>query len=187
MCKYCPSLSYLEISRSKVKILEKVFNLYSLRIIRRIFISFFFLLINLMIFISHPIFFRVILIIRSIMIGIICMKINLSWFFYLLVLVFLGGVIVLIIYINTLAINEKFFFYKIKFKYLYLFIFIFLMQILFYKRSFIKANYSNFISISLYDSINSISLVFLILYLLLTLICVVKLVKFEYGPLIKRL
>jgi len=42
MCTYCPSLSYLEISRSKVKILEKVFNLYSLRIIRRIFISFFF-------------------------------------------------------------------------------------------------------------------------------------------------
>ena len=42
-------------------------------------------------------------------------------------------------------------------------------------------------SISLYESINFISLIFLILYLLLTLICVVKLVKFEFGPLIKRL
>ena len=40
---------------------------------------------------------------------------------------------------------------------------------------------------SLYESINFLSLVFLIFYLLLTLICVVKLVKFEYGPLIKRL
>merc|ERR1712237_294372 len=97
----------------------------------------------------------------SIIIGIIVIKITLSWFFYLLVLVFLGGVIVLIIYINTLAINEKFF--------------------------FIKINLSNFISIILYESMNSVSLLFLILYLLLTLICVVKLVKFEYGPLIKRL
>ena len=42
-------------------------------------------------------------------------------------------------------------------------------------------------SINLYESINFLSLMFLILYLLLTLICVVKLVKFEYGPLIKRL
>jgi len=156
-------------------------------IIRRLFISFFFLIINLMMFISHPIFFSIILIIRSIVIGIICMKINLSWFFYLLVLVFLGGVIVLIIYINTLAINEKFFFYKIKFKYMYVFIFLFLTQLIIFKNIFVKTNYSNIISISLYDSINSLSLVFLILYLLLTLICVVKLVKFEYGPLIKRL
>merc|ERR1739846_235111 len=101
------------------------------------------------------------LIISSIIIGIICIKINLSRFFYLLVLVFLGGVIILIIYINTLAINEKFYFYKI--------------------------NFSNSISINLYESINFLSLIFLILYLLLTLICVVKLVKFEYGPLIKRL
>jgi len=129
----------------------------------------------------------VILIISSIIIGVMCIKINLSWFFYLLVLVFLGGVIILIIYINTLAINEKFFFYKINHKYLYLFIFIFLLQIIFYKNFFLKINFSNFISISLYESINLLSLIFLIFYLLLTLICVVKLVKFEYGPLIKRL
>ena len=176
-----------EISRSKVKILEKVFNLYPLRIIRRIFITFFFLLINLILFISHPIFFSLILIIRSIIIGLICIKFNLSWFFYLLVLVFLGGVIVLIIYINTLAINEKFFFYKFKFKLIYIFILVIPLQLLFYKRGFIKINYSNYLSINLYRSINSVLLVFLILYLLLTLICVVKLVKFEFGPLIKRL
>ena len=140
-----------------------------------------------MLFISHPIFFSVILIISSIVIGIMCIKINLSWFFYLLVLVFLGGVIVLIIYINTLAINEKFFLYKIFNKSLFLLMFIILFQIIFFKNFFIKINLSNFISIILYESMNSVSLLFLILYLLLTLICVVKLVKFEYGPLIKRL
>ena len=65
--------------------------------------------------------------------------------------------------------------------------FIILIQIIFIKNFFIKINFSNFISINLYESINLLSLIFLILYLLLTLICVVKLVKFEYGPLIKRL
>jgi len=65
--------------------------------------------------------------------------------------------------------------------------FIILFQIIFFKNFFIKINLSNFISIILYESMNSVSLLFLILYLLLTLICVVKLVKFEYGPLIKRL
>merc|ERR1712150_157440 len=98
-------------------------------------------------------------------------------FFYLLVLVFLGGVIVLIIYMNTLAINEKFLFYKVKTKSAYFLMVLISIQILFYTN----------ISINLYDSINMINLIFLILYLLLTLICVVKLVKFEYGPLIKRL
>jgi len=34
------------------------------------------------------------------------------WFMYMLVLVFLGGVIVLIAYTTTLAANEKFFFYS---------------------------------------------------------------------------
>ena len=102
-------------------------------------------------------------------------------------MVFLGGVIILIIYINTLAINEKFFFYKILNKSLYFLILIIIFQIVFFKNFFFKINFSNFISIRLYESINLLSLLFLILYLLLTLICVVKLVKFEYGPLIKRL
>ena len=38
-----------------------------------------------------------------------------------------------------------------------------------------------------YEGSNFTLLVFLILYLLITLVCVVKLVKFESGPLIKRL
>ena len=148
---------------------------------------FFFVLINIILFISHPIFFSIILIFSSIIIGTMCIKINLSWFFYLLVLVFLGGVIILIIYINTLAINEKFYFYKVKNKSIFILIFLISIQIIFIKNYGWKINFSNFISINLYESINFISLIFLILYLLLTLICVVKLVKFEYGPLIKRL
>merc|ERR1712179_901974 len=112
---------------------------------------------------SHPIRLRISLIIMAILARIITFTINSSWFFYLIILVFLGGVIILIIYISTLAANEK---YK---------------------------NIINFISINntavgiLYESSNFTLSLFLILYLLLTLVCVVKLVKFESGPLIKRL
>ena len=42
-------------------------------------------------------------------------------------------------------------------------------------------------TIIIYENINFFIMMFLILYLLLTLICVVKLIKFEYGPLVKRL
>merc|ERR1712237_242095 len=83
--------------------------------------------------------------------------------------------------------ERKIFFYKIFNKPLYIAIFIILTQIIFFKNFYLKVNFSNYMSIRLYESINLLSLIFLMLYLLLTLICVVKLVKFEYGPLIKRL
>ena len=99
---------------------------------------------------------------------------------------FLGGVIVLIIYINTLAINEKFFFIKKNFSFIFSSIII-LLLFLIRKNNFIKINTRNSIALLIYENINFYIMVFLILYLLLTLICVVKLIKFEYGPLIKRL
>ena len=55
------------------------------------------------------------------------------------------------------------------------------------KNIFIKINLNRFSPMSLYENTNFFLLLFLILYLLLTIICVVKLIKFEYGPLIKRL
>ena len=56
----------------------------------------------------------------------------------------------------------------------------------FYKNPTFKINLSNLMSIRLYNSMNNLMIIF-VLYLLLTLICIVKLVKFECGPLIKRL
>lgn len=81
--------------------------------------------------------------------------------------------------------NEKFFFLK-KHKASF-FIFAFLFLFILKKNIFFKINNSNFMSIILYENMNFYLLLFLILYLLLTLICVVKLIKFEYGPLVKRL
>ena len=139
-----------------------------------------------MMYIFHPIFFRIMLIIISLIVSIFVFKINVSWFFFLIMLVFLGGVIILIIYINTLAINEKFFLIRKNFSFIFFsggFIFIFCMI----KNTFYKVNLNNSARIIIYENINIYVIIFLILYLLLTLICVVKLIKFEYGPLIKRL
>jgi len=125
----------------------------------------------------------------AILARIITFTINSSWFFYLIILVFLGGVIILIIYISTLAANEKFRILEINWVNISIVFFlrILIITIIKYK------NIINFISINntavgiLYESSNFTLLLFLILYLLLTLVCVVKLVKFESGPLIKRL
>merc|ERR1711994_145473 len=105
--------------------------------------------------------------------------------FFLLILVFLGGVIILVIYINTLIINEKIFSVKLT-KFLGV---IFIRRLFFFlrKNTFYKISVNRFSAIIIYEKINFFLLIFLIIYLLLTLICVVKLIKFEFGPLIKRL
>ena len=129
------------------------------------------------------------LIIIAILARIISFNINSSWFFYLIVLVFLGGVIILIIYISTLAANEKFRIIKLSPENMR-------FTILIRLTLFILLKYKNIINYTrlnntavgiLYESSNFTLLLCLIVYLLLTLVCVVKLVKFESGPLIKRL
>lgn len=146
------------------------------------------LLVQLIFYASHPISLGLILVILSLITGAFLIKIRISWFFYLLVLVFLGGVIVLIIYIRTLAANEKIFF-KVTNK-MVIFTFLSLIILLFLlleKNLKIKTSIGVIVAGSLYECSNISTLIFLIIYLLLTIVCVVKLVKFESGPLIKRL
>merc|ERR1712112_546078 len=107
--------------------------------------------------------------------------------FYLLVLVFLGGVMILIIYIRTLAANEKFIVPKSS-RYL-IFILVFLLPKFFsnYYNYTIKSSSNSRIIINLYEYSNISISIFSIFYLLFTIVCVVKLVKFERGPLVGRL
>jgi len=100
-------------------------------------------------------------------------------------LVFLGGVIVLIIYMSTLCTNEKFTIFtgqNLKF----LVPVPIIMAIT--PTSLAGSNSLSLIRASLIFERNQFSaIVFLMSYLLIALICVVKLVKFEAGPLTKRL
>ena len=50
-----------------------------------------------------------------------------------------------------------------------------------------KSSYNIRILINLYEYSNRSLSIFLIVYLLITIVCVVKLVKFERGPLVGRL
>nr|ADT63592.1 NADH dehydrogenase subunit 6 [Calanus sinicus]ADT63604.1 NADH dehydrogenase subunit 6 [Calanus sinicus]ADT63617.1 NADH dehydrogenase subunit 6 [Calanus sinicus]ADT63630.1 NADH dehydrogenase subunit 6 [Calanus sinicus]ADT63643.1 NADH dehydrogenase subunit 6 [Calanus sinicus] len=137
---------------------------------------------------AHPISLSAVLIAMSLVGGVFLMKIKISWFFYILVLVFLGGVMVVIIYMSTLAANEKFSFsispvssvtsaglmlsglVVLKFKHL------------------TEHTTAGLVaSGSLYESGLMSGLIFLMVYLLLALVAVVKLVKFESGPLVARL
>merc|ERR1712168_1034656 len=122
------------------------------------------LFMSIIFYLSHPISISISLIFIAILARIISFSINSSWFFYLIILVFLGGVIIFFIILRLS--------------------FIFLIK---YKNIFNFVRLNNTAVGILYESSNFTLLLFLIIYLLLTLVCVVKLVKFESGPLIKRL
>nr|YP_009058486.1 NADH dehydrogenase subunit 6 [Scathophaga stercoraria]AIL95208.1 NADH dehydrogenase subunit 6 [Scathophaga stercoraria]UJG45472.1 NADH dehydrogenase subunit 6 [Scathophaga stercoraria] len=121
------------------------------------------------------------------------------WFSYILFLVFLGGMLVLFIYVTSLASNEMFSF-SIKLLFISLMIFSIMMITLFFIDKNNLLNYSNMEvqSISNMNSYlmeNSLSLnklynyptnlltILLMNYLLITLIAVVKITNLFKGPL----
>ena len=136
---------------------------------------------------THPISLGLVLIFYSLLIGRASIVFSISWFFYLLVLVFLGGVIVLIIYMRTLAANEKFRLPKFSNPLRFLVLTGIMLILPNISRFRFKNRQSINIVINLYEYSNRRLSIFLILYLLITIVCVVKLVKFEKGPLVGRL
>jgi len=161
------------------KLNKKIFSI--LYIIIRIFF------IKILLSLTHPISLGIVLIFYSLLIGATTIIFRTPWFFYLLVLVFLGGVIILIIYIRTLAANEKFLMPG-SFNYLLpIIIILFRVFILNNYNYAIKSSLNIRIVINLYEYSNRRLSIFLITYLLITIVCVVKLVKFERGPLVGRL
>merc|ERR1711970_1385453 len=152
-------------------------------IIRTVFVFFRLIRIQILFYFSHPISIGLILVLLSILSGAILIKMNITWFFYLLVLVFLGGVIVLIIYISTLAANEKFFLsVDIVKRGVRVVVSLATIIVFYQKYVYVKISSGGIIASVLYEGPNTSLLVFLIFYLLLTLVAVVKLVKFESGP-----
>lgn len=136
---------------------------------------------------THPISLGIILIFYSLLIGGTTILFRTPWFFYLLVLVFLGGVIILIIYIRTLAANEKFIIPR-PVNYLIPIVAILVRTFLLNNYNYmVKSSLNIRIVINLYEYSNRRLSIFLIIYLFITIVCVVKLVKFERGPLVGRL
>uniref|UniRef100_A0AAU7BA49 NADH-ubiquinone oxidoreductase chain 6 n=1 Tax=Pallidoplectron sp. TaxID=3143696 RepID=A0AAU7BA49_9ORTH len=148
---------------------------------------------------SHPMMMMFTIILQTLMICLLTGFISQSfWFSYILFLVFLGGMLVLFIYITSLASNEMFY---IQIKH-FIFITIFPMILLFFfidpymflptsinnDMSMLMENMTNYSELDfslnkLFNESTNIITLMLVLYLFLTLIMVVNITNIFQGPL----
>uniref|UniRef100_UPI0030FEA2A7 NADH dehydrogenase subunit 6 n=1 Tax=Neopanorpa quadristigma TaxID=2521360 RepID=UPI0030FEA2A7 len=151
---------------------------------------------------KHPLAMGLILLIQTL---IICLTMGMIsktfWFSYILFLVFLGGMLVLFIYMTSLASNEMFsmsfklIIWSISLLLLTMFISFLLDKNLilstfsnfdmnnFMESFMLKTNENSLNLTKLYNQPTSLITLMLINYLLLTLIVVVKITNIFYGPL----
>lgn len=137
-------------------------------------------------FSSNPISFIVIIIIQTVLICLIAwLKINLTWFSFILFLIFLGGLLVLFIYIARLARNEKIRPSVDRATKIFFIGVVFLAVTIYIKNSQLIINEYLIIEKSLnliYSSSIIILITITILYLLFTLVVVVKVANKFNAP-----
>nr|YP_010713102.1 NADH dehydrogenase subunit 6 [Meromyza saltatrix]WDA93968.1 NADH dehydrogenase subunit 6 [Meromyza saltatrix] len=150
--------------------------------------------------INHPLAMGLILLIQTIIICLLTGLITKSfWFSYVLFLIFLGGMLVLFIYVTSLASNEMFSF-SIKmimyslFLIMSTFMFMYLMNDYIYMNINIFNNEMDLLYKNMFNKENSLNLnklynyptnmitILLMNYLLITLIAIVKITKLFHGP-----
>nr|YP_009938351.1 NADH dehydrogenase subunit 6 [Lethe oculatissima]QNU07770.1 NADH dehydrogenase subunit 6 [Lethe oculatissima] len=155
-----------------------------------------------MFFINHPISMGLLILTQTLFICLLLgMLINSYWFSYILFLVFLGGLLVLFIYISSIASNE---FMNITFINKFIIIAPLLILIL----TFMLKNNLNWLNLSfnedminfnnmflfsynenninlfkLYNNQTYLLMITMIIYLFITLIAVVKITNIFFGPL----
>nr|AOZ71866.1 NADH dehydrogenase subunit 6 [Lobesia sp. FRA-2014] len=156
-----------------------------------------------MFFLTHPLSMGLMILIQTILICLLSgMLINTYWFSYILFLTFLGGLLVLFIYISSIASNElfknNFFFTKIMM--INFFLIILISMYFFYKLNWMDTTFNdemnkffnlnfffnneNKINLSkLYNNQTFLMMMMLIIYLFITLIAVVKITNIFFGPL----
>nr|AMH85367.1 NADH dehydrogenase subunit 6 [Marmarodeceia marmorata] len=150
---------------------------------------------------NHPLAMGLMLLIQTTTICLITGLINKSfWFSYILFLIFLGGMLVLFIYVTSLASNEMFSlsikltFISISLIFLFLFISFFMDKTILthflqncemtISSDFSILNSENSLNLNkLYNYPTNLITILLMNYLLVTLIAVVKITKMFFGPL----
>nr|QGT33435.1 NADH dehydrogenase subunit 6 [Ptecticus aurifer] len=150
---------------------------------------------------NHPLAMGLMLLVQSFLICLITgMIFNSFWYSYILFLVFLGGMLILFIYVTSLASNEMFSFSTKMFFLSMTSIFLIILFMLFIDKTLISNIFSsdnmfNFMNLNNLLPNNSLSLmnlynfptnlvtIMLMNYLLLTLIVVVKITNLYHGPL----
>nr|AEP27662.1 NADH dehydrogenase subunit 6 [Doydirhynchus austriacus] len=161
------------------------------------FINFFLWLMSIMfLFLNHPLSFGLILLIQTTLISLITGNMNYNyWFSYILFLIMIGGMLILFIYMTSIASNEKFKF-SIKLFYLFMIMLILTSTLIFtdnFFMNFLNLNYNltessslmlNQLSMSKYTNYPTNMIYFMmIIYLFITLIVIVKITEIKFGPL----
>nr|YP_010827596.1 NADH dehydrogenase subunit 6 [Cheddikulama straminea]WFD61192.1 NADH dehydrogenase subunit 6 [Cheddikulama straminea] len=146
-------------------------------------------------FLNHPLSMGLILFLQAISMALISGSMSLSfWFSYILLLIYLGGMLVLFMYVTSLASNEMFFYSNKIFFSFCSFPFIIIM-IYFINNKYPINFYENMENISIFTFISNNFLlkmynqpmnmitILIASYLFLTLIAVVKIINIHKGPL----
>nr|YP_010326918.1 NADH dehydrogenase subunit 6 [Anomis mesogona]UNP54167.1 NADH dehydrogenase subunit 6 [Anomis mesogona] len=155
-----------------------------------------------MFFLNNPLSMGLMILIQTLLICLLSgMLIKTYWFSYILFLTFMGGLLVLFIYVSSIASNELFkpsFNLKLMFM-IYLpmtfFIMYLLIDNLFWMNLSMNSDMFNFLSLNfffnnenkmslnkLYNNQTFMIMLMLVIYLFITLIAVVKITNIFYGP-----
>nr|QZZ18186.1 NADH dehydrogenase subunit 6 [Burara harisa] len=157
----------------------------------------------MMIFLNHPLSMGLMILIQTLLICLLSgMLINTYWFSYILFLTFLGGLLVLFIYVSSIASNELFKMSSFNSLFLILSFMIIIFMSFFWMHNFYWTNFSNNIEMNnffnyflfinnenninlskLYNKQTYLMMMMMIIYLFITLVAVVKITNIFYGPL----
>nr|YP_009995295.1 NADH dehydrogenase subunit 6 [Gymnochthebius lividus]QNP09698.1 NADH dehydrogenase subunit 6 [Gymnochthebius lividus] len=146
----------------------------------------------LFLFMLHPLSMGTILLMQTILVSLITGFLNFNfWFSYILFLIMIGGMLVLFIYMTSLASNEKF---KFNFYLMLIMMMMFFILVIF---NFIFSDFfllemfnkplmknTNYILLSkYYNNPSWMIMIMMMIYLFITLIAVVKITNLSMGPL----
>nr|QNP10081.1 NADH dehydrogenase subunit 6 [Ochthebius perpusillus] len=144
-------------------------------------------------FMIHPLSMGMILLLQTITVALITGMLNFNyWFSYILFLIMIGGMLVLFIYMTSVASNEKFKFNNmIMIMTISSMMMMMIMNMLIDNFFIMMNNYSsklnstsNYLMLSKFFNTPTNMIMFLmIIYLFITLIAVVKITDFKLGPL----
>nr|YP_009271272.1 NADH dehydrogenase subunit 6 [Biston perclara]ANW36837.1 NADH dehydrogenase subunit 6 [Biston perclara] len=172
----------------------------------KMFLSMMMLMLSIMmIFLNHPLSIGLLILIQTLMMCLLSgMLIKTYWFSYILFLTFLGGLLVLFIYVSSIASNELFKL-NINMKTLMIMLFTMMMMMQVYMYMFENLNWmnlsnnisdtNNMANLSFFNDENKISLnklynnhtymmmSMLVIYLFISLVGIVKITNIFYGPL----
>nr|AML25855.1 NADH dehydrogenase subunit 6 [Staphylinidae sp. BMNH 1274171] len=144
---------------------------------------------------NHPMSLGMILLTQTILISMITGYLSMNfWFSYILFLIMIGGMLILFIYMTSIASNEPFYFSKkMLFNYVLLMIIIIIMIMVMDPYYFLKYlmlkenlwlnNLDNYNLTKYFNYPSIIIIIMMMIYLLITLIAIVKITQIEYGPL----